>query len=249
MADYKIGTADPTITPDPGAGAWGSKSASAEILAQYESMKIALGINTIARFMPILGPASDVSRTTIITAIGDDAVKHLEHYLRNTGKDYTIDLEGMINEVPRASTIYKSELSQAIKFVQGLSPGTHNITSGKATSGYNYQSESKNWFFAVGGYSVWGKGVAKVTDKGKGIKECSLEYKYKFFDRYNWDTGKSVTIPYINMKIEDKFMGEFHRCGLAKEFNMYGSVKRSIKWDSNAPPAATIDLGKMKSGR
>lgn len=248
MADYKIGTDDPTITPDPGAGPWGSKSPSAEVIAEYTGITTALGINVPMRFIPWVGTASDVSRQTIVVAIGDDAVKHMEHYFDNDGKDYTIDLEGMVHEVPSAGEVYKLELSRAITFVQGLTPGTYDITSRKAVNGYNKQGESKNWFFAIGGYSVWGKGKVTVTDKGSGKREYVLEFEYKFFDRYNWDAGKSVTIPYINLRITDHFMGEFHRCGLAKEFNTNGSIKRTIKWTSDAPPTITVDLGKISGG-
>jgi hypothetical protein len=55
-----------------------------------------------------------------------------------------------------------------------------------------------------------------------------VDFEYKFFDRYNWDTGKKVELAGIT--ITDVFMGEFHRQGLAKEFNCYGSFKRKLAW-------------------
>ena len=61
-----------------------------------------------------------------------------------------------------------------------------------------------------------------------GVYEYTLNFKYKFIDRYNWDIGKGVTI--FGVLITDKFMGDFHRQGLAKEFTMYGEVEETIKW-------------------
>ncbi|MCC7342932.1 MAG: peptidoglycan-binding protein [Bryobacterales bacterium] len=207
--DYKIGADDPTITPDPGSGVWGAKSAELSYIALKE-------ILTDSSF---LGAA--------VIAIGDDAVKHLVHYFNNTGRSLTIDLEGMVDEVPTAKKMLEFEVDQAKAFVETLPPGTHQITSRTAESSYNYKDESKNWYFAVGGYSVWGKGVATVRDTPTG-KEYTLQFEYKFFDRYNWDKGKAVTIAGIT--ITDAFMGEFHKQGLAREYDEIGSLRRTFQW-------------------
>jgi hypothetical protein len=108
-----------------------------------------------------------------------------------------------------------------------LAPGTHGITSLHAENGYNRKSENANWFYAIGGYSTWGKGTA-VVEEVNGRRSYRLEYEYKFFDRYNWDGGKKVTI--ANITITDHFMGEFHRQGLAREFDCYGSSRRQFAW-------------------
>ena len=42
------------------------------------------------------------------------------------------------------------------------------------------------------------------------------------------DGGKSVTIQGIT--VTDAFMGEFHRQGLAREYDCHGSFKRSFSW-------------------
>jgi len=176
-----------------------------------------------------------ISPATMVI-IGQDAAKHLRHYLLNTGKTLSIDLEGMIDEVPSANQFYKLEVSQAKAFVETLPVGNYTITSTKAQVGYNGKSESKNWFFAIGGYSVWGKGKAKVLKNLEGY-EYSLDFEYKFYDRYNWDTGKKVDI--FGIEVTDYFMGEFHRQGLAKEYDAQGSIKRHFTWKQGQaiPPA------------
>lgn len=222
MPNYKIGRSNPTITPDPGAGLWNSETTTAEMRTKK------------AAIISILGAA--------YAFIGDNAVKHLVHYFHNSGKNYTIDLEGLIHEVADERELYNRELSEAKRYVETLSVGTHHITSRNARSGYVEKIEDYNWFFAVGGYSAWGKGTATVTAGANGRKSYELEFEYKFFDRYNWDGGKKVEI--FGIEITDEFMGRFHREGLAKEFNMYGSYKKNVAWGHlTSSPTGTTRTG------
>jgi RHS repeat-associated protein len=208
LKDYRLGSNDPQMKSDPGAGVWASESPSIAMIlmknfVQNNAWKIWIA-------MP-------------------DAVRNLNHYLGNSGSDLNLRLQGMINEVPSAEMLFNSELALAMSFVETLPNGNHQITSGTKSGGYNLKSESWNWFYAVGGYSAWGKGNAKVCDK-----DFTLEYEYKVFDRYNWDKGKSVTI--LGVRVTDEFMGAFHRMGIAREFDMRGSVKKTVKWTKGSPP-------------
>ena len=142
-ADFKIGTGDPTIIPDRGAGPWGSKPKEVLTAAKY------VGI------LEILGLA--------YVAIGDDAVKHMSHYLGNSGAALTIDIEGMIAEVPSAKLLFDLQVAKIKGYVEQLPAGTWDVTSTHAVNGYNTKAESTNWFFAVGGYSVWAKGKATIV--------------------------------------------------------------------------------------
>jgi hypothetical protein len=58
-------------------------------------------------------------------------------------------------------------------------------------------------------------------------------FEYKFYDRYNWDGGKKVDI--FGVTITDAFMGEFHRQGMAKEYDCFGSVRRQLSWQHGQP--------------
>lgn len=44
-------------------------------------------------------------------------------------------------------------------------------------------------------------------------------------------------------------MGEFHRQGIACEFNMYGSVKKTVKWKKGEAPQITEGWKSEQSGR
>lgn len=210
---YKTGTNDPVIHNDPGAGIWNSKPKTSKM----RTLK-----SEIWGFLQFAYPV-----------IGDDAVKHMYRYFDNTGGKYKIDLQDMINDVRNAKDLYEGEVDNVKQFVQTLPVGTHNITTDTAVRGYNLKVKNWNWFYAVGGYSAWIKGVAKVEQDKSGKYKYRLDYEYNVADRYNWDIGKQVEI--FGVTITDKFMGEFHRQGLAKEFDMEGSIKAAIEWDSLNP--------------
>ncbi|WP_260600128.1 peptidoglycan-binding domain-containing protein [Sphingomonas endolithica] len=206
--NYEIGTSDPTVTPDPGAGGWNTKPRTFSAIAQAVAIQQMLELGT-----------SHV--------IGRNATRHLKHYFANHGSDLTIDLENMIRTVPSARTVMVVEFRQALEFLRGLPPGRYDFTSRRGSGGYNRQQESTDWYFAIGGYSVWGKGRAEMTGTGAN-RRYDVDFTYKFFDRYNWDGGKEVEIGGI--RITDEFMGEFHRQGLTKEYTCYGSLRRRLSW-------------------
>jgi peptidoglycan hydrolase-like protein with peptidoglycan-binding domain len=206
---YELGTGDPVIVPDKGAGVWKSKPISAAYIALR------------AAIFDVLPPARVV--------IGEDAVKHMAHYFGNSGERYTVDLEGMIREVPSAREALEDEAAQAQEFVEMLPPGKHSIRSRTSEDGYNGKNENRNWFYATGGYQSWGEGEATIADTPQG-RTYELAFRYKFFDRYNWDAEKFVTI--FGIKITDDFMAEFHQQGLAREFDCVGSVRRRLSWKS-----------------
>ena len=116
----------------------------------------------------------------------------------------------MIKTVPSARRAMVAEFRQAQRFIQTLPPCEHYFTARTGESSYNYKAESPDWFFAIGGYTYWGKGVAKVLPRQHGNR-YEVAFSYCFFDRYNWDGGKSVDIAGIT--ITDEFMAEFHREG------------------------------------
>jgi len=206
-ANYVLGTQDPALAADRGAGAWNSRPKT----ATYCALKL-----QIVNILP-----------HAFLLIGDDAAKHMAHYFGNTGRPLKLDVESMLTDVESARVALEAEAMQAQDFVSKLPPGRHSITSRDAEGGYNEKSENWNWFFATGGYVSWGKGDV-VIQAGATGREYEMDFEYKVFDRYNWDKGKQVTI--LGITVTDVFMGEFHRQGLAREFDCSGSVRRKLKW-------------------
>lgn len=217
---YRTGTADPSLRFDPGAGNWNSHPKTARVMAQRAALDAVVGQPT--NLYP-----------------GPNATRHLRHYLNNTGLDYTIDLEDMVRSVPTARDALVAEFRQAQAFIRTLPAGRHLFTSRAGESAYNYKQESADWFFATGGYTYWGKGEARVSS-GKSGRHYEVDFEYRFYDRYNWDGGKSVELGGVT--ITDEFMAEFHRQGLAREFDSFGSLHRRLVWDGDfgAPDKTVI---------
>jgi hypothetical protein len=226
MANYIIGAGDPTIHPDAGAGRWNSKPWTYKMTGLKKLIIGQLGFAGLF--------------------YGFDAAAHLGHYFQNTGKDYTVALARMIKDAPSAKYLYDEEIADAMEFVEKLTVGEHQITSSRTSVGEHHPRESRNWYYASGGYSVWGKGNATIALNVSGEKSYKLDFEYKFFDRYNWDRGLSVEL--FGIRVTDELMGEFHRQGLAQEFNMYGSYKETVTWGGGAPTVA-VPAGKNGSGR
>lgn len=59
--------------------------------------------------------------------------------------------------------------------------------------------------------------------------QYKLSFQYHFYDRYNWDEGKAVTI--AGIVITDEFMGEFHLQGLAQEYDEVGVLNCEFSWE------------------
>lgn len=204
---YKLGTANPPLGHDPGSGIWNSKEWTAKMVGlKYGFIESSLVVSE---------------------TIGPDATRNLMHYFHNDGKDWSIDLDKMIREVPSARAALEDEIYLAKAFAETLGPGTYDITAVGARGGYNFQNENRNWFLAVGGYTRWGKGRLVVTDAPDG-RRYDLLFDYRFYDRYNWDGGKSTHI--MNWDFSDEFLGEFNREGLAKEYDYYGAARRRLQW-------------------
>jgi peptidoglycan hydrolase-like protein with peptidoglycan-binding domain len=216
---YKTGFDDPPRGHDVGAGPWNSKSKELQTITLKALIEANLGFAVVYP--------------------GPNAVRHMQHYFANNGRTLTINLEDMIASVPLAKEAMVAEFRQAQRFIQRLPVGRHQFTSKLAESSYNVKSESADWYFAIGGYSYWGKGIVNISMVGSQ-KKYEVDFIYKFYDRYNWDGGKSVTLGGIT--VTDEFMGEFHRQGIAKEYDCVGEVQRHFEWvgDVNVPPDSAI---------
>jgi hypothetical protein len=77
---------------------------------------------------------------------------------------------------------------------------------------------------ALGRYKAWGKGTIYSESDGT----LTLRYEHHIADRYNWDKGKAFRINGVS--VTDEFMGEFHRQGLAREFDIHGFARKTFSW-------------------
>ena len=174
MSAYLRGTADPNFRTDEGSGRWGSQRATAEMRA----MRIAI-MGHLPHAVPLIGP---------------DAAAHMRHYMENSGSRYTIRLAELIADTRSARELFDLELAEAKRFVETLPPGSHPITSARGSGGYAMMSESPNWSYAIGGYTVWGRGTAHVREAADGQLGYQLDFELRFYDRYDWHEGNAVRL-------------------------------------------------------
>lgn len=212
---FQLGSRPPILPPDAGAGPWRSMPATVAMRTMKGLLDNALTKGLAAYFG------------------GEDAVAHIAHYFRNGGTNLTIDFAKLVREVPKAKRVYDTQVAAAKAFVARLPPGRHTFTSTSGSLNHPItQADSRNWFFAVGSFTTWGSGTAQVG-LPSGRARFAMDWQCHFFDRYNWDGGKSVSIPlpgYGTVRVTDAFMGEFHRMGLAHEFNMVGTIRERLYW-------------------
>ncbi len=231
LDDYTIGSRDPRIVIDPGAGPWNSRAPKA---GDYELFQVLYNASWPA------------------TLKTPNAARHLRHYLNNSGVDKHIDLKQMLRDSESELTGLQFELAQATRFAETQSSDSFQITSQRARGEYVSRSENEDWFFAMGGYHRWGKGrVTKCADK------YMMDFEYKIFDRYNWDTGKSTKIlPGITLSDDD--IGGLHLSGMACEYNIRGSLRLKVEWSRGAmlhqlrvtdETGTTYDLSTGHAGR
>ncbi len=85
---------------------------------------------------------------------------------------------------------------------------------------YATKSQSSDWYYSLGGFSYSVTGV--VEKSGSELARTTLRYQVHIFDRYNWDSGKSVDIGPFHF--EDKELGNLHLKGLAREYVVRGTA-------------------------
>lgn len=208
---FRLGVVDPPPTPNPSAGRWNSQRKEAKIIA----------FNTLLR----LGfPA-------IKRSFGQDASGHLEHYLENVGSPKQVALERMLSTVRSARADVEALFLRMQYFVEALPPGTYEFVSINRSGGNIDKSDSENWHFATGSYEFWFKGKVRTFGLERG-SPCTMKYELKYADRYNFDKGKVFIVRGIEIK--DETLGKLHLQGFAREFDMFASLKRELRWNSGS---------------
>ncbi len=219
MPLYTLGSTTPKISPDTGSGGWCSAPQTAEYLVYKRALEMAMDTHGL-----------DIT-------IGVDAVSHMRHYMNNTGNDYLLNMPELMAKSTQLRQQFDQEFAEAKAFSQTLHGGPHAIISSQPGHGYFRKTQDQNLFYAIGGYTYWGQGKLTIGQSIQGVAQYTLDFEFHFYDRYNWDGGKSVTL--ASIKITDEFMQKFHQQCYAREYNLRGTLKHRIKWQQSATDAAS----------
>ncbi|WP_071516960.1 S8 family serine peptidase [Geitlerinema sp. PCC 9228] len=180
-----------------------------------------------------------------------NAARHLRHYLNNTGSPIEdLNVDSMIQDLPDFKEVIEEDIkdlaNRARRKIKSL--GVHNNLEFSVsmpwdldTKFYAQKHKSKDWFYALGGFYYRITGVINSVPSGSGSSDVTANFKVHVFDRYNWDEKKKTNI--MGIEITDKFMGEFHKYGLANEYNITGS-STSLQYHWNFPNDTIFSNGK-----
>ncbi|MBY8859928.1 hypothetical protein K7711_25895 [Nocardia sp. CA2R105] len=202
---------DPLPHPpdDSGAGAWGSQ--------------------------PIYSRADDLAFAQVAAAavVAADsrgwthAARFLNHYLDNTGDPLDPKVDELLRDVSdadnNANRMAATEIQQVAIRASSAKNYDNPVQFQSQWEGYTFdQTQSPDWFFAMGSIHMSVTGVVTVNKPADGAQpNITTEYKVWVHDRYNWDGGKSTEI--AGVTVTDKRMGALHTAGLAREYEMDGS--------------------------
>jgi hypothetical protein len=155
-----------------------------------------------------------------------------------------MDVYDMLDDSRSARDTYANELYEAKKFAATLAKkpnGDYDIDSRTLSQGEFSKSDNADWFYAIGRYASWGKGVAHVKDC-----KVTLEFTYEFRKRYQFQVDQDKYVSILGLKITDAQMGELQEAGLAKDFDISGSADRTVVVDitGDNPPGQTPPPGR-----
>jgi WXG100 family type VII secretion target len=134
-----------------------------------------------------------------------DAADHMRHYLEGSGEPLVVNVSDMLQDLPdfqRDATNYRTKLEQTIAQEvldnYGGKPMQFEVEL-PWQSTYATKGSSENWYYAMGGFSYTYTANVSVTPPTSpdGMPIVDVQYQLHVSDYYNWDQGKSVTIPNI----------------------------------------------------
>lgn len=200
------------IPPDEGSGEYDQRDPGFEDYANYELAEL-------------IATGGDLTGK-------EPAAENMRHFLGNSGDDMPIDVDDMMTSAPQLAAEIEATRQQMGQ--QAIADAQQSGATGPVTfpintdwSGYYIsESESAEYFYATGGmqYNVNGSVTAHPpsTPGGEWTYEMNTEVNTR--DRYNWDSGKSVTIGPV--QVDDEQMQGLHQSGLAQEYNIVGQSSR-----------------------
>ena len=224
----------PPLSPDPGSGEFGSMEPT---LADY----------AFEQFLLFGADGWEVGLGR------PDAARHMRHYLEGSGEPLEVDLARLLRDEPVFQLDSQGALAGFLHDIQTQVRGEYQgqplslqVTSPWIQAPYG---RSDNWFFAMGGWSYAYSAEVNMTPPPTpdGSPTVKIEYQIHLWDYYNWDTGKSVTIPRTipgtdmpvslpipeeyqphnyevgdNWVVKDTGPARLHLAGLAREYEITG---------------------------
>ena len=154
----------------------------------------------------------------------------MNHYLKNTGETYNIDVASFLKDDSGALKSRNNAINNALRASELLARKNKKITVNQLAEGHPMQGSlaTQNWQYAIGSYFDDVDIINLTVTEVNGIKTYSADIKYIVTDYYNWDTNdynkfKGIVSPHD--------LHELHKAGIAREFLSYGEITYTgITW-------------------
>ena len=202
---FVLGSSGPKKRVDLGSGQWGSETP--EISSYFKKGFVEQTILPYARL------------------IYPDAADHLRHYFGNTGLDYRVNLQRIVETTDAGRDFYLSQQNAAMNFASDNAVEGIPLSFSSQRMEQRRFSGDENWMRASGTFSGWSN--ATVVRTGNSF---SMNFDLHYFDPYNWNNGQEFTS--FGVDVKDDFMAAFHKQGLAREFNLVGLLPLKITWQA-----------------
>ena len=160
-----------------------------------------------------------------------ESSKMLRHYLKNSGSDYTVDVDAMLSDMPGFKASADDQATSSLAQTRNmLPPGYEGPVVFEGTYGGDYGrfepelASNPDWYMAVHAYSFESSGVAIPSSDGAGYE---VSYQTSVYDYYNWDTTDKHWYP------EPSDLNDLHRAGWGQNFDVVGtSGTRNTSWST-----------------
>lgn len=161
----------------------------------------------------------------------NNAARHMRHDLGNSGETLWVDPARMAADMPRNAALMDAAFQQdVVARAQARvaanwtdEPMHVRITTPWRSDTHATQADSRDRFYAVGGYSDAQAASVTVRADQSGRPVIAIEANRHIFDRYNWDEGKSGTI--AGIRVTDEQLARLHETGLAHAFEVRGTTR------------------------
>lgn len=158
-----------------------------------------------------------------------NASKLMEHFLKNSGEDYEIDVEEFLNDENALKT-RNEELNLALRACEALAVEGESINVFQKEEVVHHNLTG-DWKFAVGSYFTSIE-IKNLTVNGN-IYSATIVYNVTDF--YNWDFNDSNPVftglpAMIVGDVSPKDLHELHRAGKAQEFLSCGEISYTVSW-------------------
>ncbi|RPK27536.1 RHS Repeat protein [Streptomyces sp. ADI91-18] len=145
----------------------------------------------------------------------DNAAALLSHWLDNTGEDFYLHPDSMLDEIPQ----FKRDVSGYLAEVR--KDRKHSFDSGwrRTFASHEDGDKSLDWYYALNNFQF------RVT--GTNLSKRGASYTVEVRKRYDWGVPSEGRLPLSKLwlRFDQPELAHLNTVGLARDFNVYGKAK------------------------